>query len=68
LSPRNAETDMPQRVDIEAREVCHDGVFRLERYRLRHALFRGGMSAPLSRELFERGPCCPTTRGPMSWC
>lgn len=46
---------MPQRVDIEAREVCHDGVFRLERYRLRHALFRGGMSAPLSRELFERG-------------
>ncbi|NCF10793.1 MAG: NUDIX domain-containing protein, partial [Gammaproteobacteria bacterium] len=55
MSPRNAETDMPQRVDIEAREVCHDGVFRLERYRLRHALFRGGMSAPLSRELFERG-------------
>lgn len=45
----------PRRVEIESREVCHDGVFRLERYRLRHALFRGGMSAPLTRELFERG-------------
>jgi ADP-ribose pyrophosphatase len=45
----------PQRVEVEAREVCHDGVFRLERYRLRHGLFRGGMSAPLTRELFERG-------------
>jgi ADP-ribose pyrophosphatase len=48
-------TDGPQRVEVETREVCHDGVFRLERYRLRHALFRGGMSALLTRELFERG-------------
>ncbi len=48
-------TEGPGRIVIEAREVCHDGVFRLERYRLRHALFRGGMSPPLTRELFERG-------------
>ncbi len=55
MSSRDAVTDRPKRVEIETREVCHDGVFRLERYRLRHALFRGGMSAPLTRELFERG-------------
>lgn len=55
MSPRDVVTDGPQRVEVETREVCHDGVFRLERYRLRHALFRGGMSAPLTRELFERG-------------
>ncbi|MDX1592653.1 MAG: NUDIX domain-containing protein [Gammaproteobacteria bacterium] len=45
----------PQRVEIVDREVCHDGVFRVERYRLRHALFAGGTSPLLTRELFDRG-------------
>ena len=45
----------PRHVDIEAHEICHDGFFRLERFGLRHALFDGGMSPPLTRELFERG-------------
>jgi ADP-ribose pyrophosphatase len=31
------------------------GFFRLDKYRLRHRLFRGGMSPVISRELFERG-------------
>jgi len=44
-----------RRVTVDAHEVCHDGFFRLERFRLRHALFAGGMSPPLTRELFERG-------------
>lgn len=31
------------------------GFFRVDKYRLRHRLFRGGMSPVISRELFERG-------------
>jgi ADP-ribose pyrophosphatase len=46
---------VPGRVAIETRETCHDGFFRLERIRLRHGLFGGGSSPPLTRELFERG-------------
>lgn len=42
-------------VEILERTVCYQGFFRLERYRLRHRLFRGGMSPPMNRELFERG-------------
>ena len=36
-------------------ETAYQGFFRLERYRLRHRLFAGGMSEPVQRELFERG-------------
>ena len=42
-------------VDILDKTLCYDGFFRMERYRLRHQLFRGGWSRPLVRELFERG-------------
>jgi ADP-ribose pyrophosphatase len=42
-------------VEIIDRTVCYQGFFRLEKYRLRHRLFRGGMSPVFSRELFERG-------------
>ncbi|MBL8499907.1 MAG: ADP-ribose diphosphatase, partial [Nitrosomonas sp.] len=35
--------------------ICFEGFFRIEKYRLRHRLFNGGWSRPLSRELFERG-------------
>lgn len=40
---------------ILAHDVAYQGFFRLERYRLQHRLFAGGMSQPLQRELFERG-------------
>ena len=43
------------RVEILDKTICYDGFFRMERYRLRHQLFRGGWSRPLVRELFERG-------------
>ncbi len=43
------------RVQILDKTVCYDGFFRIERYRLCHALFRGGWSRELTRELFERG-------------
>ena len=42
-------------VKITQREELHRGFFRLERYRLRHKLYRGGWSAELEREIFERG-------------
>ena len=43
------------RVEILYKTVCYDGFFRMERYRLRHRLFRGGWSRELTRELFARG-------------
>lgn len=43
------------KVEISEKEICYDGFFRLERYRLRHELFAGGMSPELIRELFVRG-------------
>lgn len=43
------------RVEILDKTVCYDGFFRMQRYRLRHSLFRGGWSRELTRELFERG-------------
>lgn len=42
-------------VQISQHETLHRGFFRLERYRLRHKLYRGGWSDELEREIFERG-------------
>lgn len=42
-------------VEILGKTICFEGFFRIEKYRLRHRLFNGGWSRPLSRELFERG-------------
>lgn len=42
-------------VEVLSREVVFQGYFRVDRYRLRHALFAGGWSAPMQREVFERG-------------
>jgi ADP-ribose pyrophosphatase len=42
-------------VKITGREELHRGFFRLERYRLRHKLYRGGWSAEIERDIFERG-------------
>ncbi len=43
------------KVDIINREVAYQGFFKIEKFRLRHQLFQGGMSDEMSRELFERG-------------
>jgi ADP-ribose pyrophosphatase len=47
----------PERPAVEILEhsTLYDGFFRLDRYRLRHRLYWGGMSPVLTRELFERG-------------
>ncbi len=43
------------KVEIVKKWATHEGFFRLDKYRLRHSLFGGGMSREMSRELFERG-------------
>jgi ADP-ribose pyrophosphatase len=44
-----------RRIEVLEREVVFDGFFKLVRYRLRHGLFKGGLSPILERELFDRG-------------
>jgi ADP-ribose pyrophosphatase len=45
---------MDPEIEILSRERVFDGFLKLDRYRLRHALFRGGLSAELVRERMER--------------
>lgn len=45
----------PSKVDIVAQEPLYQGYSRLDRYRLRHELYAGGMSQEVSREILERG-------------
>ena len=42
-------------VVLIGREVVYDGYFRLDRCRLRHRQFAGGMGPVLTREILERG-------------
>ena len=46
-----------QAVEILKHETLYQGFFSLERYTLRHTLYQGGWSEPLSRELFRRSSC-----------
>lgn len=43
------------KVEVVKCSPCFEGFFRIDKYRLRHSLFQGGMSNEMSRELFERG-------------
>lgn len=45
----------PNKVEVIEQETPFRGYFRIDRYALRHELFAGGMSEPLTREVFERG-------------
>ncbi|MET4697561.1 ADP-ribose pyrophosphatase [Constrictibacter sp. MBR-5] len=42
-------------VDIMSQEPAYRGYFRIDRVTLRHRLHAGGWSAPIMREVFERG-------------
>jgi ADP-ribose pyrophosphatase len=44
-----------KQLEIISRKTAYDGFFKLEKFRLRHSLFNGGISNEMSRELFERG-------------
>lgn len=46
---------MSNQVEILNREICFEGFFRVDRYTIRHGLFEGGLSQPITREVFERG-------------
>ena len=46
---------MERRTEIEQKSTAYRGHFQIDRYVVRHSLFAGGMSQPLSREVFERG-------------
>lgn len=46
---------MTKKLELLEKETCFQGFFRIDRFRLRHGLFQGGMSTTLTRELFERG-------------
>ena len=41
---------MTRKIELLHSETAFDGFFRLERIKLRHSLFAGGLSAPLIRE------------------
>src|SRR5512139_3513874 len=47
----------PEHPDVEILEqrVTHQDFFRMEKFRLRHRLFSGELSQPISRELFVCG-------------
>jgi len=45
----------PQRVEVQTSETVFQGYFRIDRYRLRHEQFAGGLGAEVVREVFERG-------------
>ena len=42
-------------VEVQGREISFAGYFSLETLTLRHRRFAGGWSAPMRRELFQRG-------------
>jgi ADP-ribose pyrophosphatase len=42
-------------VEILEHHAAYQGYFRIEKYQLRHRLFNGDWSKPLTREIFERG-------------
>ena len=48
---------MKKDVKILNKETLYNGFFRMEKYHLQHELFKGGWSAPITRELFVRGDC-----------
>ena len=43
------------KVEVIERETVHEGYCRVERLRLRHRLFEGGMSGEIDREVVRRG-------------
>lgn len=46
---------MQYRLEILEKQLCYEGFFRLEAYRLRHELFAGGWSEVIEREVLQRG-------------
>ena len=43
-----------KQVEIEMSELAYNGFFKMMKYRLRHSLFKGGMSKTFTREVMTR--------------
>lgn len=43
--------------EVLEKRTIYQGFFRLEQFTLKHTLFKGGWSQPITRELFRRGNC-----------
>ncbi len=43
--------------EVLRQKTVYRGFFRLEQYTLKHTLYKGGWSQPLTRELFRRNNC-----------
>lgn len=54
-TPLATETFTCDDVDVIERERAFDGYFKIDRYTLTHRKHDGGWSAPMTREVFERG-------------
>ena len=37
--------------------IVHNGFFKIKEFQLKHSLYKGGWSQPITRELFHRGNC-----------
>ena len=46
---------MNHQFEVLDKTIGYNGFFRMEKYRLRHELFRGGWSPDITRECLERG-------------
>lgn len=53
--PLQTETFTCDDVQVLGKVRAHDGYFKVDRYSLKHKKHEGGWTAPLSREIFERG-------------
>jgi ADP-ribose pyrophosphatase len=54
FSMADSSRSTPTAVEIDKRELCFQGFYKLDKVFLRHELFNGGMSKQISRELFVR--------------
>ncbi|MCF7987954.1 MAG: NUDIX domain-containing protein [Methylovulum sp.] len=48
---------MKKQFEILHKAIVYPGFFRMEKYRLKHTLYKGGWSNEISREVFVRGDC-----------
>ncbi|MFF7706327.1 NUDIX domain-containing protein [Pseudomonas sp. NPDC007930] len=50
----DASNSVPSKVEVDKRENCFKGFYKVDKLYLRHELFAGGMGKQISRELFVR--------------
>ena len=55
MPPTLPDLTPPADIEIISRRIAFQGYFRIDEYVLRHGRFDGGWTAPMKREVFERG-------------